>query len=51
MLYQPKNEDFLKKEVPVSAAFSSASDVRRKRKISKVKTKVKTQRDDIAEPT
>ena len=49
MLSQPKNEDFLKREVPVSAAFSSASNIRRKRKISKVKTKVKTQKDDIAE--
>ena len=47
MLNKPKNEDFLRREV--SAAFSSASDIRRKRKISKVKTKVKTQKDDIAE--
>ena len=49
MLNKPKNEDFLRREMPVSAAFSSASDIRRKRKISKVKTKVKTQKDDIAE--
>ena len=49
MLNKPKNEDFLRRELPVSAAFSSASDIRRKRKISKVKTKVKTQKDDIAE--
>ena len=34
---------------PVSAAFSSTSDIRRKRKISKVKTKAKTQRDELAE--
>ena len=49
MLNQPKNEDFLNRAVPVSAAFSSASDMRRRRKISKVKTKAKTQKDDLAE--
>ena len=48
-LNQSKNKDFLNREVPVSAAFSSASDIRRKRKISKVKTKAKTQKDDLAE--
>ena len=34
---------------PVSAAFSSTSDIKRKRKISKVKSKAKTQRDELAE--
>ena len=47
MLIKPNNE--LQREIPVSATYSSASDIRRKRKISKVKTKVKTQRDEIAE--
>ena len=48
-LNEPTNVDLPKKKLPFSAAFSSTSDVRRKRKISKVKTKVKTQRDELAE--
>ena len=36
-------------KLPISAAFSSTSDIRRKRKISKVKTKARTQRDELAE--
>ena len=35
--------------IPNSAAFSANSDLRRKRKISKVKTKSKSQKDDLAE--
>ena len=41
--------DVVQRELAISATYSSASDVRRKRKISKVKTKKKTQQDDIAE--
>ena len=48
MLSKPNNDE-LQREVPVSASYSSASNIRRKRKISKVKTKVRTQRDEIAE--
>ena len=48
MLSKPNNDE-LQREVPVSASYSSASDIRRKRKISKVQTKVRTQRDEIAE--
>ena len=37
------------KDFPHSAAFSSTSSIKRKRKISKVKTKAKTQKDELAE--
>ena len=42
---------FQKSKVPIphSAAFSSTSDFKRKRKISKVKTKSKSQKDELAE--